>query len=59
MDKQTEQELADNEWLLKEVNIHRNHILTAEADIEALEKHNIEVMAYLFEQQVDDLKQTK
>jgi len=59
LDKHTEQEFLDNEWLLKEVSIHRNHIIDAEVEIKRLEKQNIEVMSYLFEQQVEDLKQTK
>ncbi|XP_057308384.1 coiled-coil domain-containing protein 83-like isoform X1 [Hydractinia symbiolongicarpus] len=59
LDKHNGQEFLDNKWLLREVKINRRHIVAVEAEVERLEKESIKVMADLFEQQLEDVKETR
>jgi len=56
LDKKDRQEVLDNDWLKREVAIHRVETDKARAVVETLEKCNLELMSELFECSVEDLK---
>ena len=56
MDKYSRQEVIDNDWLKKEVDIHSGEVSEMMAIVEELEKENLTIMSELFECHVDDLK---
>lgn len=56
LDKYSQREVLDNEWLTREVNLHRNDTEALREKVEGLEKGNLEIMAELFECKIEDLK---
>ncbi|XP_062603942.1 coiled-coil domain-containing protein 83-like [Saccostrea cucullata] len=56
LDKYSQREVLDNEWLTREVNIHRQDTSVLREKVEDLEKGNLEIMADLFECKIEDLK---
>lgn len=56
MDKHSRQEVLDNDWLKREVLIHRRDTQDLTAEVEDIERQNLEVMAELFECKIEDLK---
>lgn len=56
LDKYSQREVLDNEWLTREVNLHRNDTDALREKVESLEKGNLEIMADLFECKIEDLK---
>ena len=56
MDKYSQREVLDNEWLTREVDLHRRDVDDMRKVVEDLEKGNLEIMAELFECKIEDLK---
>lgn len=56
LDKYSQREVLDNEWLTREVNLHRKDTEALREKVEGLEKGNLEIMAELFECKIEDLK---
>lgn len=56
LDKYSQREVLDNEWLTREVNLHRKDTVALREKVEGLEKGNLEIMAELFECKIEDLK---
>lgn len=56
MDKYSRQEVLDNDWLKREVDIHRRETDDMIREVEEMEKGNLEIMAELFECKIEDLK---
>ncbi|XP_005090038.1 coiled-coil domain-containing protein 83 [Aplysia californica] len=56
LDKKDRQEVLDNDWLKREVAIHRVETDKCRGFVEELEKENLELMSELFECSVEDLK---
>ncbi|XP_056014461.1 coiled-coil domain-containing protein 83-like [Ostrea edulis] len=56
LDKYSQREVLDNEWLTREVNLHRKDTGALREKVEDLEKGNLEIMADLFECKIEDLK---
>lgn len=56
LDKYSQREVLDNEWLTREVNLHRKDTDALREKVEGLEKGNLEIMAELFECKIEDLK---
>lgn len=56
LDKSDRQEVLDNDWLKKEVQIHRKDTSKIRERVEDLERNNLEMMSHLFECTVEDLK---
>jgi len=56
LDKKDRQEVLDNDWLKREVAIHRVETDKCRGVVEQLEKENLELMSELFECSVEDLK---
>ncbi|XP_013396467.1 coiled-coil domain-containing protein 83-like [Lingula anatina] len=56
MDKNSRQEVLDNNWLKREVDIHDEEAGVLREAVEKLEKENLEIMSELFECRTDDLK---
>ncbi|KAL3881283.1 hypothetical protein ACJMK2_027738 [Sinanodonta woodiana] len=56
MDKYSRQEVLDNDWLRREVEIHRRDTEDLKKDVEEMERQNLEIMADLFECKIEDLK---
>ncbi|XP_043927123.1 coiled-coil domain-containing protein 83 [Protopterus annectens] len=56
LDKQSCQEIQENEWLAREVKIYKKHITEAEERVQNLEQENLELMSYLFDCRLEDLK---
>jgi len=59
LDERTEQEFLDNKWLLKEVQIHRQHISNTTLEVEVYEKENMNLISELFEKQLSDINDTR
>jgi len=59
LDKHSEQEFKDNKWLTTEVAIHRNHIAEVTRHIESIEGENIQGMAALFQNNLEDLSDAR
>ena len=56
MDKYSRQEVLDNDWLAKEVELHKEEVVELKTTVEELERINLEIMSELFECKVEDLK---
>lgn len=56
MDKYSRQEVLDNDWLKREVEIHRRDTDDLRREVEEIERGNLEIMAELFECKIEDLK---
>lgn len=56
LDKKDRQEVLDNDWLKKEVQIHRAETAKCQERVEDLEHGNLEMMSRLFDCNVEDLK---
>ncbi|XP_052240713.1 coiled-coil domain-containing protein 83-like isoform X2 [Dreissena polymorpha] len=56
MDKYSRQEVLDNDWLKREVEIHRRETDDLRKEVEEIERGNLEIMADLFECKIEDLK---
>lgn len=56
LDKKDRQEVLDNDWLKREVAIHRVETHKSHDVVEQLEKENLELMSELFDCSVEDLK---
>ncbi|XP_033741617.1 coiled-coil domain-containing protein 83-like [Pecten maximus] len=56
LDKYSRQEVLDNDWLRREVEIHKAESADLRKEVEELEKANLLVMADLFECKIEDLK---
>jgi len=56
MDKYSRQEVLDNDWLRREVEMHQKEVGQLLVEVESLEKKNLAMMGDLFECQVDDLR---
>ncbi|KAK3097159.1 hypothetical protein FSP39_006938 [Pinctada imbricata] len=56
MDKYSQREVLDNEWLMREVELHRRDVGDQRKVVEDLERGNLEIMAELFECKIEDLK---
>jgi len=56
LDKKDRQEVLDNDWLKREVAIHRVETEKCRKVVEELEKENLKLMSELFECSVEDLK---
>ncbi|XP_021359396.1 coiled-coil domain-containing protein 83-like isoform X2 [Mizuhopecten yessoensis] len=56
LDKYSRQEVLDNDWLRREVEIHKAESADLKQEVEDLEKANLFVMADLFECKIEDLK---
>ncbi|XP_045197458.2 coiled-coil domain-containing protein 83-like isoform X2 [Mercenaria mercenaria] len=56
MDKHSRQEVLDNDWLKREVQIHRRETEDLIKEVEDIERGNLEIMAELFECKIEDLK---
>ncbi|PVD28627.1 hypothetical protein C0Q70_11221 [Pomacea canaliculata] len=56
LDKKDRQEVLDNDWLKKEVQIHRFETAKVRERVEDLERTNLEMMSDLFDCTVEDLK---
>lgn len=56
LDKESRLEVIDNDWLRKEVDIHKHDADDAALEVEQLEKDNIRIMEELFQCHRDDLK---
>lgn len=56
LDKSDRQEVLDNDWLKKEVQIHRKETAKIRERVEDLERTNLDMMSNLFECKVEDLK---
>ncbi|KAL4233870.1 hypothetical protein ACF0H5_008544 [Mactra antiquata] len=56
MDKYSRQEVLDNDWLKREVEIHRRDTEDLKIEVEDIERGNLEMMADLFECKIEDLK---
>ena len=56
LDKKDRQEVLDNDWLKREVAIHRVETEKCRKVVEDLEKENLKLMSELFECSVEDLK---
>ncbi|XP_052807568.1 coiled-coil domain-containing protein 83-like isoform X3 [Mya arenaria] len=56
MDKISRQEVLDNDWLKREVEIHRRETDDLRYEVEDMERGNLEIMAELFECKIEDLK---
>ncbi|XP_060063304.1 coiled-coil domain-containing protein 83-like [Ylistrum balloti] len=56
LDKYSRQEVLDNDWLRREVEIHKAESAELRKEVEDLEKANLLVMADLFECKIEDLK---
>ncbi|KAK7107638.1 coiled-coil domain-containing protein 83-like [Littorina saxatilis] len=56
LDKNDRQEVLDNDWLKKEVQIHRGETAKVGERVEDLERTNLEMMSKLFDCKVEDLK---
>ncbi|XP_074649909.1 coiled-coil domain-containing protein 83-like [Tubulanus polymorphus] len=56
LDKNSKQEVLDNDWLKREAVIHRRDYDELRVIVEELERRNLEIMSELFECKVEDLK---
>ncbi|KAK2179362.1 hypothetical protein NP493_494g01008 [Ridgeia piscesae] len=56
MDKYSKQEVIDNDWLKREVAIHKREVDNLMSTVEELERENLLMMGELFECNVEDLK---
>ncbi|XP_064628147.1 coiled-coil domain-containing protein 83-like [Lineus longissimus] len=56
MDKNSKQEVLDNDWLKRETVIHKREYDELLSNVENLEKRNLEIMSELFDCKIDDLK---
>ncbi|XP_076466122.1 coiled-coil domain-containing protein 83-like [Babylonia areolata] len=56
LDKNDRQEVLDNDWLKKEVHIHRRETGKVRERVEDLERSNLVMMSKLFDCTVEDLK---
>lgn len=56
LDKKDRQEVLDNDWLKKEVQIHRAETAKTQERVEDLEHTNLEMMSRLFDCTIQDLK---
>ncbi|KAK7494832.1 hypothetical protein BaRGS_00013959 [Batillaria attramentaria] len=56
LDKKDRQEVLDNDWLKKEVQIHQAETAKIQERVEDLEHTNLEMMSRLFDCTIEDLK---
>ncbi|XP_041351289.1 coiled-coil domain-containing protein 83-like [Gigantopelta aegis] len=56
LDKYSRQEVLDNNWLKREVLIHKHEVEELTEHVMNLEKSNLDIMSQLFECTIDDLK---
>ncbi|RXM29425.1 Coiled-coil domain-containing protein 83 [Acipenser ruthenus] len=56
LDKQTRQEVKENDWLKREAQFYRNEVAVMEVSVQKLEQDNLELMSQLFECRLEDLK---
>lgn len=56
LDKNSRQEVLDNDWLKREVELHTKEADELLSEVEQIEKANLDIMSELFECTVDDLK---
>ncbi|KAL5010357.1 hypothetical protein ScPMuIL_012662 [Solemya velum] len=56
LDKNSRQEVLDNDWLRREVEIHKRDVADLRQTVEDLEKGNLDIMSELFECKIEDLK---
>lgn len=56
LDKFSSQEVIDNDWLKKELEIHKEETILLQEEVEGLERDNLEVMGQLFDCRTEDLK---
>ncbi|KAL0994565.1 hypothetical protein UPYG_G00124080 [Umbra pygmaea] len=55
LDKQSRQEIKENEWLKREVAIYTREVSILAVAVQHLEEENIERMTHLFDHRLDDL----
>ncbi|XP_064617817.1 coiled-coil domain-containing protein 83-like [Liolophura sinensis] len=56
LDKQSRQEVLDNDWLKREVEIHKRECDELYQSVSSLEQENLKIMSELFDCRVEDLK---
>ncbi|XP_039600334.1 coiled-coil domain-containing protein 83 isoform X2 [Polypterus senegalus] len=56
LDKQSQQEIRENEWLKNEVAIYRKEVAELEASVQMNEEENVEQINQLFQHRLDDLQ---
>ncbi|XP_041089020.1 coiled-coil domain-containing protein 83 isoform X2 [Polyodon spathula] len=56
LDKQTCQEVKENDWLKRQAQFYRNEVAVMEVSVQKLEQDNLELMSQLFECRLEDLK---
>ncbi|XP_041463628.1 coiled-coil domain-containing protein 83-like [Lytechinus variegatus] len=56
LDKFSAQEVIDNDWLKKELELHTEETISLQGEVERLERENLTVMSDLFDCRIEDLK---